>query len=201
MFETARSQMDDEILFQGPGYTVARTHCAETLVPYGRTEQADGGVNHGWIDLRDQPGLVAHVPEARRSEGLAALLRAIATPASPLMSSACECGAFHQAELTEHARWQVGGFVTVMFRDAGMNADPQNLVDLAMDVLSGVAGSSAHHFGYEMIVEPLKSFFGREDCYALMLKPLGYGEDEAEAWAAFDFAASAAARSITERAL
>lgn len=191
--QAGETQVEDEIIYQGPGYTIARTYKAETLVPYGRAERPEGAINHGWIDLCDHPERVAEIPEAKRSVGLSKLLRVIADPASEIMSSACECCAFELGAEVDGPRWHVGGFVMVMFRDADRNVDAQNLVDMARYILSGISASSKHHVGFEMIVEPLKFFFGRTDCHALMLKTLGYGADEAEAWAAFDYAAGAAA--------
>lgn len=190
--------MEDEILFQGPGYTIARTHKAETLVPYGYAERPNGHVNHGWIDLRDHPERVAEIPEAHRSAGLAKLLRAMADPVSKVMSSACECAAFdNSADASDRPPWQVGGFVMAVFREVDRNTEPQNFVDLAGYLLNGVGPSSEYQFGFEMIVEPLKTFFGRSDCYALMIKPMGYGVDESEAWEAFDHAASSIAEALS----
>jgi hypothetical protein len=84
----------------------------------------------------------------------------------------------------------------VTFKDAERNLDPKNFVEMALYILSGIGPSSKQHIGFEMIVEPLKSFFGRPDCHSLMIKPLGYGNDEPQAWAAFECAASAVADAI-----
>lgn len=188
--------MDDQILFQGQGYTIARTFNANTLVPYGPAERPNGNMNYGWIDLRGHPERVGEIPEATKSAGLAKLLRVIAVPVSKVMSGGCECAAFDRGLDFDGPRWLVGGFVDVMFIDAERNVDPQNHVDLAGYILSGIGASDTLIIGYEMIIEPLKTFFGRGDCHALMLKPQGYGPDEATAWAAFDYAAAAAADSL-----
>jgi len=189
--------LDDEILFQGPGFTIARSHVPGTLVPYASANRADGNVNHGWLDLRGRPDLVSQIPEARKSAGLTKLLEAIAQPSSELMSSGCECAAFDHGEEAPNSRWHVGGFVDVMFKDAERNRDPESLVTLARRLLAGVRGSEEHHFGFEMIVEPLKAFFGHDGCHALMAKPIGYGPDEQKAWTNFNFAASALADAVT----
>jgi len=188
--------VEDEILFQGAGYTIARTARAETSVPYGAAARHDGNRNYGWIDVRGRPELVDSIPEVQRSTGLAHLLRAIAAPQSPIMSSACECAAFERVG-ESNRRWQVGGFVVVMFQDADLNADSQNLVNLATQILRGIAPTQEHQIGFELTIEPLRTFFGRGDCFALMLKALGYGREEADAWSAFGYAASAAGDSIT----
>jgi hypothetical protein len=189
--------MTEVVLYQAPGITIARTDQAGTLVPYAPADHGDGHQNHGWLDLQDRPDLVAQIPEVARSPGLARLLRVIADPVSRIMSSACECHAFPRAEDSrDRPPWHVGGFVVTMFREAERNADPENLVNLACRLAEGIAPTQAHHIGFEFIVEPLSYFFGRRDCHAVMLKALGYGETESQAWAAFDSATSAMADSI-----
>lgn len=69
------------------------------------------------------------------------------------------------------------GYIAVAFKDADLSADPQKLVDVAQFILHGVNPSSEHHMAFEMIVEPLKFFFERTGCYALIIKPAGYGDD------------------------
>jgi hypothetical protein len=188
--------MEDEILFQGPGFTIARTLTPGTLVPYERVIRADGNINHGWIDLRGNADRVTEIPEAAKSKGLAELLRVIADPRSKLMSGACECAAFELGPNAGGPQWQVGGFVTVMFGDAKKNVVAQNFIDLAQYILGAIPVAEDVQIGFEFLIEPLKLFFGRTDCYDLMLKPLGYGPDEHTAWAAFNYASNAAAASI-----
>jgi hypothetical protein len=187
--------MQTEILDQGPGWTIARKKTPETLVPYGPAQRPSGAVNHGWIDLRDHPERVAFVPEAARSEGLSKLLGVIADPVSKVMSIGCECAAFQNPK-EDNPRWQVGGYVAVAFKDADLNCDPQKLVNVAHFILSGIGPSSEYHIGFEFIVEPLKFFFGRTGCHALVIKPLGRGNDEPQAWASFEYAAAAIATAI-----
>lgn len=187
--------MEDEVLHQGPGYTIAKTSQPGTLVPYPRVVRPDG-INHGWIDTRGRADLVEQIPEAAKSRGLREMLLAVARPDSPVMSSGCECGAFPN-ESGGYPAWHVGGFVMLMFSDPDRNSDWKELEQLAIAILRGIQGTPNHVIGYEAIIEPLKVFFGRLDCYALMFKPMGYGDTEAEAWEAFDFAAAAAAKSLT----
>jgi len=68
--------MHDEIVFQVPGCTIARTFRAETTIPYsGHDPRPDRAQNHGWFDLRGRPELVAEIKEAAASPGLRAVLR------------------------------------------------------------------------------------------------------------------------------
>lgn len=188
--------MQTEILDQGPGWVIARNNTPGTLVPYGPAQRPSGAVNYGWIDLRDHPERVAFVPEAARSEALSKLLRVISDPGSKVMSIGCECAAAERPKEEDNPRWQVGGYVAVAFKDADLSCDPQKLVNVAYFILSGIGPSSEYHIGFELIVEPLKFFFGRTDCHALVIKPLGRGNDEPQAWAAFEHAVGAVAGAI-----
>jgi hypothetical protein len=154
-------------------------------------------MNYGWIDLRDHPERVADIPEAARSEGLSRLLRVIADPVSQVISIGCDCHAFERSTPeNDSPRWSVGGYIAVAFKDAERNLDPNKLVEVACYILSEIGPSSEHQIAFEMIVEPLKYFFDHPDCHALMIKPFGRGDDEPQAWAAFDYAAGAVADAI-----
>ena len=193
--ENNQTQNDsDEILYQGPGYTIAKSSRAGTLVPYPSVKRPDG-TNHGWIDTRNNPDLVSLIPEAWGRPGLTDLLTVVARPGSPVMSSGCECGLFEHS-VDGKPKWHAGGFVMLMYEDGDRNSDWKQLETLATWIMSGINPTENHFIGYEIIIEPLKHFFGRTDCYALMFKPMGYGDTEESAWSAFDFAASAAAESL-----
>ncbi|BAV45283.1 Uncharacterized protein MLTONO_0380 [Mesorhizobium loti] len=184
-----------ETVLQGVGWTIAKTKDAGTMVPYpARPILVDGRLNYGWMDLRGRPDLVEQIPEARESPALSNLLRVIAT--SPmLMSSACEHASFDRSG-SDGPAWQAGAFIIVEFLEAEKNTDPGQLIEFSKYVLGGIPPTELHHIGFEMIVEPLKYFFGRRDCHALMMRPLGYGSTEGEALAALEFAVNAIADSI-----
>lgn len=184
-----------EILSQGPGYTIAKTKKATTMVPYHAVGRGDGSRNYGWVDLRDRPEFVDAIPEVANRPGLAAILRVAAAKNSPLMTGASEAGAFANPPDREFA-WHVGGFATLMYRDSDLNSEAENLVQLAVDMLRGVSVTDDHVVCYEMIIEPLKGFFDRTDCHCLTVKPVGYGRTEEEAFVAFNEAAAAVATSI-----
>lgn len=177
--------MEDTILEQGPGYTIAIVEEAHGTVPYGPVVR-DDGTNHGWVDLRDQPNLVDTIPEVRDLPGMQAILRAANAPQSPFMTVGCEKGPFPiggQHPITH----MVGGYIDLVFRTGDYN-DPDQLVEVARQVLSRVEPSSNVVIGYEFLVQPLKNFFGQGGRYALMLKPQGHGENETAAWQAFEVA-------------
>jgi hypothetical protein len=189
---------EPRILKQGPGYTIAQTDEASTLVPYFAVKRQDGNQNHGFIDLRGRSDLVDQVPEARKSTGLATLLKVIADPSSQLMSGGCECHAFENVDNPDRPRWTAGCYVTVMFQETERNRVPASLHDVAAYSLNGIAPPpEGTHFGFEFLIEPLKTFFGMVGCYSVMMKPLGYGSTRDEAWAAMNSGLEALAASIS----
>jgi hypothetical protein len=187
-----------EVLYQGPGYTIAREHKAATAVPYFNVERADGQINHGFFDLRDNPDAVDTIPEAAKVSGLAKFLRAVAAHES-IMTSACEAGVFDRG--ADHdppeQRFQGGSFVVIEYRDLDKCRDADRYVNLAGYILHGVAPTDDHIVSYEFVIEPLKHFFGNDGCFALQAKGIGMGATESEAWASLDYAMSAMADSIS----
>jgi hypothetical protein len=189
-------QMNDEILSQGPGFTIVRTYKADTSVPYSRHEHENGDINYGWLDLRSHPERVPSVPEAKKNKGLADLLLVMAQPCSEIMSSTCECALFENTDHPRRFQWVAGGLVTTMFLDAEKNANHNNLINLAIYIVSGITPNSQYSIAYEMYVEPLKRFFSRTDCFVLTIKPFGFANAPRSAWSAFQYAATAAANAI-----
>ncbi|MEI8715865.1 hypothetical protein [Mesorhizobium sp. ISC11] len=185
---------DKEIVLQGNGFSIVKLKQPGTMVPYpARSIPVEGRLNYGWLDLRGRPDLVDQVPEAREIPALAKLLRVLATSPT-LMSSACEHGVFYREGLDPP--WQGGSFVVIEFLEEEDNTNSDRFVDLAKSVLGGIKPTEAHHIGFDMIVEPLKTFFGRADCFALMIRSLGLGSTEKEAVAAMEHAINAVAESL-----
>jgi len=182
--------MPETIILQGDGYTIARTDDAGTAIPYGPADREDGARNHGFLDLRDRPELVRRIPEAQGSAGMQALLREVNAPGFRFMSLGCERAIFpRQSGRREDPNYLCGGYIQVAYRDSVLNAAPDRLIALAQRLLSGIGASSEHHIGFTMIVEPLRSFFGDANRYALMIKPLGYGNSRVVARSAWEHAA------------
>jgi hypothetical protein len=180
------------VVHEGNGYRIERSEGYGAPVPYGPEDHPDGDRNHGFIDLRDRPDLVAQIPEAQKSEGLAEFLRAINEPGSPLMSIGCECGLFKVESPQEGGPTEyVGGYIDLTFRDPFRNRDAEALVDLAVKIWRRVQMTNEHHAQYAFIVERLVDFFGMPGRYSLMVKPVGYGRSPEQAWRAFSYAASA----------
>ena len=184
------------IVHQGPGYIIANATTAQTLIPYSASHGGVGGPNHGFIDLRGSPGRVSSVPEAQKSAGLAEILAAVARPDSHLMTSSCECVLFDLGSQTKYPQYRVGGYVDLMFQEADRNRSPNTLEDLAVYILAGITESNDHRIRYEMVIEPIRAFFGRSGCHALLCKPYGYGDTETQAWSAFNHAAHSVALSL-----
>lgn len=72
--------------------------------------------NHGFIDTRGRPDLIAGIPEARESVALAALLTRLALPSSCLVSLGCDLGQHDEPKARLEARRVAGGYVQVIAR-------------------------------------------------------------------------------------
>jgi hypothetical protein len=82
-------------------------------VPYGRLFRGLNR-NHGFVDLRGRPDLVARIPEVAQSPALKVLLSQAAQSQSPLFTLGCDLGA-HQEETDENGVTHVaGGYVQLM---------------------------------------------------------------------------------------
>lgn len=188
-----------KILHQGPGYTIAETSEAVTIVPYlGSAQRENGSQNHGFMDLRGRPELVDKIPEAQKSTGLSTFLRTLADPSSKLMSSGCECHAFEKFDNPQSPRWVAGCYINVMFQDAIRNKNKNSMRDIAAYSLNGVGPPpEGIHIGFELLIEPLKGFFGVDGCYCVMIKTLGFGATKDQAWTSMNYALEALAASIS----
>lgn len=185
--------MATEVVFEVPGFVVARSDEWGPPVPYPGIIQPDRR-NHGFVDLRDRPELAGTIPEAQKSIGLAELLRSVNQGGSPLMTLGCECHAFEQdVAAGAPTPWFAGIYVDVTFRNASQNASPDALVALAKDLLPHIKPVEEYAV-YAMIVERLKTFFGLDGRFSLMMKPGGHGSTRDGAWAAMD----ASARSLAD---
>ena len=189
--------MGDRIVEQGQGYVIALSDEATTSVPYVSSDRQDGDRNYGFVDLRDQPDLVEQIPEAKKSEGLADLLRAINSKNSLLMSIGCECGLFYQ-EVGQDGdpNCYIGSYVDITYRNSDTIRDSQPLIDLARLLLDQVRLDTPLLIRFDMIVEPIRHFFGQPNRFALQLRPIGFGQSEPEAWEAFDLATFALAMAV-----
>jgi hypothetical protein len=186
--------MADTIIMQGPGFTIAQTDEAGTAVPYGVVDRPSGDRNYGFFDLRDCPELAPTIPEAQDSIGMQEILRALNARDFRFMSLGCARGLFPRQDAKEgEPTYLCGGYIQVAYRDSALNTDPARFVALSQAILRGIDLSAEHHFSFKMIVEPLRGFFGDGECYALMVKPHGYGNSEASAVAAWEHAAKAVA--------
>jgi hypothetical protein len=190
--------MPERIIYQGPGFTVAVSDELHSMTHYGSADRGDGNFNYGFVDLRDRPDLVDTIPEVNKSVSLGNLLRSINARNSPLMSFGCECAEFPlEATYPTGETIQVGGYIDVTFRDPNKNQTESALIDVARAILSRIpAPTEGIAINFEMIVQPLKLFFGAAGHFALMIKPLGYGTTTGDAWKAFEYATAAVETSI-----
>jgi hypothetical protein len=151
--------MNDEIIERDRSCTIVRSSTPSGAVPYDRFPHEDGNINYGWVDLSGHPERVALIPEAARSPGLSAMLRAVADPRSQLMSAACDCAAFNRG--SQHPAWEVGGYITVMYQDGDKNVDSNKLIELARQIRDRIQVDPRCWVLVQFIVEPITRFFDR----------------------------------------
>ncbi|MGY2988708.1 hypothetical protein [Bradyrhizobium sp. USDA 4508] len=191
--------MSEGILHEEPGITIAYDEKPEALAPYFPSEiRADGTKNHGFLDLRDDPGLVQQIPEVVSSPGFQDVLIAINRSGSRLMSLGCERGYF-DSTVPELPRY-IGSYTTIVFRDFEKNREQSNLVDLAhriADSFKEIPGREERPHILEMIAERLKLLFGVHDAWSLNLKMLAYGQNDADATTCFEWTAQRMAKAIS----
>jgi hypothetical protein len=177
-------------VIEGPGYSITQTDEAEVSIPYVPQDRSDGNRNYGFRDLRDHPELVSEIPEARNSPGMQAILRALNSSDSSLMSLGCERTVHRLPEATgDDPSFVVVSYIGVAYRNLAQSAEPDNLIEVAKELLPGILGAGGHLLRFNFTVEPLRSFFGDDGRFALMIKPFGYGDSPDVAEAAWNYAA------------
>lgn len=82
-------------------------------VPYGRRFKGLNR-NHGFVDLRGRPDLVARIPEIAHSVALKALLMSAAAPTSPIFTLGCDLGARQEETNEKVAMCVAGGYVQLV---------------------------------------------------------------------------------------
>jgi hypothetical protein len=105
-----------------------------------------GGVrrNHGFVDLRGRPDLVAQVPETSESLALRDLLVDLAQPASPIFSLGCDLGTHNERGRGKLTRYVAGGYIQVM-KNAYSTTSGHDYLNLAQTLGSIVDGGSEEH--------------------------------------------------------
>jgi hypothetical protein len=186
--------MSNEIIEQGPGFTIYRTTDWGPPVPYPNAEREES-VNHGFFDLRDRPEQVEEIPEAQGSPGLQSILRALNRAGGPLMSLGCELRLNDVDKPDIEIRRYMHSYTDITYRNPERNSEESQLVHLAKLLLSRIEGSNEVMFGFELGIQKMKHFFGNSG-YNLSLGISGYGRTDEQATAAYEFAAERTAPAI-----
>ncbi|CAN7597392.1 hypothetical protein LJR234_004604 [Mesorhizobium amorphae] len=187
--------MTDEIIHQVPGITIYRTTDLGPPVPYPQAPR-DDSVNHGFLDLRDQPRLVDGIPEAKQSEGLREVLRALNEQGSDLMSLGCERKLNRR---DEEPTYYFHSYTDFTARDPSRNSTEAQMIDVARQILEQFwHGRPQIIFSVEVGVQKMKHFFGGVG-FNINLGLSGYGPSEFEALAAYEKLADAMADAIRKR--
>jgi predicted nucleotide-binding protein len=195
--EEASSAMSDEIISQGPGFTIYRTSDWGPAVPY-RAAPREESVNHGFMDLRDHPELVAAIPEAAASPGLRQILHLLNEPGSPLMSIGCERRLNSRNDPRDEYKLYYHSYTDLTYRDPAKHAAECQLVQLANDFLHGVIGVADAVFAFELGIQRMRAFFGTQAGYVLSLGLSGYGRSEEEAGYSYEAGAQATANAFSK---
>jgi len=186
--------MANEIIRQGPGFTIYRTSDWGPPVPYPPVMHKDS-INHGFVDLRDHPERAAQIPETRKSKGLEMILRVLAP--SPLMSIGCEYRLNTRDGAGDGLGYYFHSYTDLTYRDPAQHASEQQMIDLAESLLREIEPRNGAVFGFEIAVQRMKCFFGKCGGYNLSLGLSGYGRTEEEASRSYEISAGQTAEAFT----
>lgn len=187
--------MSDEIIKQGPGFVIYRASDSGPPVPYPSALREDS-MNHGFFDLRDRPEFCSHIPEASKSMGLQAILRALNAPGSFFMSIGCEYRLNPTNGFSGNFTCYFHSYTDLTYRDPLRHASEEGMVDLAEHFLRQVEGSEDAVFGFEIGIQRMKHFFGNQAGYNLSLGLSGYGQTEEQAAQSYQVGAEQTAKAF-----
>jgi hypothetical protein len=126
-----------------------------------------------------------------------AILRALNSPDSVLMSLGCERALYPNPKATaDEPSFVVVSYIGVAYRNSAQNMDPNKFIELSKVLLTGIKGAGEHRYTVNFTIEPLRDFFGDQGRFALMIKPFGYGDSADAAEAAWEYAAQKLAKAI-----
>jgi hypothetical protein len=148
-------------------------------VPYPPADHGDGHRNHGYFRIKDNPELLATIPEADWPE-LQAFLAAINAASSPIESVGCEKG-FFPVSGQGSPTFKVGSYFNLIFTEPALNDSAENSLLLASRLLQAVEGCERWWSEVEVVLERFRFLPGTSAPWGLMLRISGYGRDEEEA--------------------
>jgi hypothetical protein len=107
--------------------------------------------NHGFVDVRGNPGLAAAIIEGDASPALRSLLVSLAATGSPLLTLGCDLGEHERPDTHQSVRYATGGYIQWLFNPPEFH-NPEQYESLAealareLDPLSGLhLGNFLHH--------------------------------------------------------
>jgi hypothetical protein len=111
-------------------------------IPYAATDDArpDGGVNHGFKDLKGHPEQIDQVPESREDRAIAGLMRTISAPRTGVFSIA----SMSSAEPGVHGA-AYSGYLEIAFNSRRQVEDPANYFALFLRFDRLLAARRFHH--------------------------------------------------------
>jgi hypothetical protein len=189
--------MSDEIIKQGPGFTIYRTTEWGPPVPYPAMPREDS-MNYGFMDLRDHPERVEHIPEAQQSAGLQQILRVLNRVGSSLMSLGCEYRLNSKDDARDGYACYFHSYTDLTYRDPVSNSSEDQLIGLAERFLREIVPREDTVFGFELGIQRMKGFFGARVAYNLSLGISGYGRTEEEASRSYEAGVQASAAALAK---
>jgi hypothetical protein len=148
-------------------------------VPYGPVDRPEGGRNHGYMRIKDDPAMVERIPEAAGYPELASLLAAVNGPDSPIESVGCEKSVLPVDK--GDARVQLGSYIDVIFTNASLNDSAEHALQLAVHLLQAVQGCDCWWTSVEALLQRFRFVPQTVAPWGLMLRVNTCGRDEAEA--------------------
>jgi len=149
-------------------------------VPYGPVDHGDGTQNHGYVRLKDDLGFVGRIPEVEGWPELQRFLEVLNAPASPVESVGCEKGYF-PSEQQGAPPVLLGSYIDVVFTDAALNDQPENLLLLGSHLIQAVESCEKWWANVSFVLQRNRILAGAIMPWGLMLQIKNYGRSEEEA--------------------
>jgi hypothetical protein len=162
-----------------------------TGIPYVPQDRGTS-INHGFMDLKTHPELIASVPELQDCPELEELIRVINDSRSEFASIGCEKALFEVTEEKTAARaagftHEFGSYVDFVFAIRAKNT-PEGLLAVARDI-SDFGSRAPSTYGTNVEFEGKRTKYGDtgEEHFLLLFRLVGFGSSPDQArknWAA-----------------
>lgn len=149
-------------------------------IPYPSIDHLDGTLNHGYVHLKSNPGLISQIPELTGFPELEAFVRTVNSETSKIESVGCE-KCYSQVQDHELIRTQLGSYTDIIFTDPVKNEQVENIIELAAHLFNAVEGCEKWWSTVELGLQRLKGLHGASAPWGLLVRVMGFGRDQEEA--------------------